>query len=181
MASPNPQGKREEKAAMSIVRIAGKDVDGRLSLQRALESVKGLGHNMSHALSQEIESKLGIAKSTSVGALDEASLSKIEKALKDPVALGIPSFMLNRRKDFETGNDLHLVGSDLTFATRQDISREVSLRTWKGYRHQYGQRVRGQHTRSTGRKGATVGVTKKAIIAQQKAAIAGGAKDKEKK
>ena len=178
MANPNSQGRKDEGAATSIVRIAGKDVDGKLSLQRALESVKGLGHNMSHALSQEIETKLGIARNASVGSLGEEALAKIEKAIKDPAALGIPSFMLNRRKDFETGKDLHIVGSDLIFATRQDVSREVSLRSWKGYRHQYGQKVRGQHTRSTGRKGETVGVTKKAIVAQQKAAMAGGTKDK---
>lgn len=172
MPNPNQQSRKEEKAATSIVRIAGKDIDGRLSIQRALESVKGLGHNMSHALSQEIESKLGIAKTTSVGSLDDATLDKIESAIKNPASFDIPPFMLNRRKDFDTGKDLHLVGSDLTFAIRQDIGREVSMRSWKGYRHQYGQKVRGQHTRSTGRKGATVGVTKKAIVAQQKAAAA---------
>ena len=34
--------------------------------------------------------------------------------------------------------------------------------------HQYGQKVRGQATRSTGRTGATVGVTKKAIQQAEK-------------
>lgn len=50
----------------------------------------------------------------------------------------------------------------MTFAVRQDINRDISIRTWRGYRHQHGQKVRGQHTRSSGRTGATVGVMKKA-------------------
>ena len=68
----------------------------------------------------------------------------------------------------ETGKNIHIVSNDLIFNTRQDVSRDVANGTWRGFRHQYGQKVRGQHTRSTGRTGATVGVTK------SKAAAAAG-------
>ncbi|MGD0511191.1 MAG: 30S ribosomal protein S13, partial [Candidatus Micrarchaeaceae archaeon] len=53
-------------------------------------------------------------------------------------------------------------------------------KTWRGFRHQYGQKVRGQSTRSTGRTGITVGVTKKSIQTAEKAAKA-PAKGAEKK
>ena len=82
----------------------------------------------------------------------------------------MPRYMLNKRKNFDTGADVHYVGNDLTFSIRQDVNREVNLRTWKGYRHQYGQKVRGQHTRSTGRTGATMGVVKKSALKPQASA-----------
>lgn len=174
--------RKEEKVVQSIVRISGRDIDGALSIERAMSRVKGIGMNMSHALSYAIETKLGIAKTTNIGSLSEKQVSDIEELIKSPDASGIPIYMLNKRKDFDTGKDRHYVGNDLTFSTRQDVNREVNLHTWKGYRHQYGQKVRGQRTRSTGRTGATVGVMKKAIKAQQAAAKgAATAKGKEEK
>lgn len=54
--------------------------------------------------------------------------------------------------------------NDLAFAQRQDIEREKKLYTWKGYRHAYGKKVRGQRTRNTGRKGMALGVLRKTIL-----------------
>jgi len=71
---------------------------------------------------------------------------------------GIPNWMLNRRKDLETGKDLHLIGSDLEFRVKQDIEFMKSIKSWKGWRHSLGLKVRGQRTRTTGRTGRTVGV-----------------------
>lgn len=171
--------KREERSAQSIIRIAGRDIDGALSLERALSRVKGIGTNMSHALSHSIEVKLNIPKSSKIGELTEKQVADIEGVIKSPESFGVPKYMLNKPKDNETGKDMHYVGNDLTFNTRQDVNREINNRTWRGFRHQYGQRVRGQHTRSTGRTGATVGVMKKAIKQQQ--AAKGGSKTAEKK
>jgi small subunit ribosomal protein S13 len=116
---------------------------------------------MAHTLSFVIETKLGIPKATASGELSDEQISRIEAVVKDPVSNGIPQYMINRNKDMETGKSLHLVSNDLIFNTRQDVSRDVANGTWRGFRHQYGQKVRGQHTRSTGRTGVTVGVTKK--------------------
>jgi|SRR5271157_4291299 len=157
--------------ASSIIRLVGKDVNGALSIERAIDQVKGIGANMAHALSFEIESKLGISKSTSIGSLNEQQIAGVEKIIKDPASAGVPAYMLNRNKDMDTGSVLNLSGNDLIFAVRQDINRDVNARTWRGFRHQYGQRVRGQHTRSTGRTGVTVGVTKKAVKLAQAAAL----------
>ena len=75
----------------------------------------------------------------------------------------------------ETGKNIHVVSNDLIFNTRQDVSRDIANGLWRGFRHQYGQKVRGQHTRSTGRTGATVGVTKsKAAAAAGPAQTKGG-------
>ncbi len=155
----------------SIVRLVGKDINGALSIERALDQVKGIGSNMAHALSYEIESKLGIKRSQSLGSLTEEQITSIEHIIKEPASAGVPSYLLNRNKDMDTGKGLYLSGNDLIFAVRQDVNRDVNARTWRGFRHQYGQRVRGQHTRSTGRTGVTVGVTKKAVKEAQAAAL----------
>jgi len=159
---------RKPQGPASIVRVAGKDMDGALTMPRALAKVKGIGHNMASALSLKAEEKLGINKMTTIGSLSEEQIVQVEALIKDPLAVGIPWYLLNRNKDMETGRNIHVVSNDLTFATRQDVSRDVANGTWRGFRHQYGQKVRGQHTRSTGRTGVTVGVTK------SKAAPAGG-------
>ncbi len=159
---PSKQRKETKQEATSIIRIAGKDVDGSLNIERALDEVRGLGSSMAHALAHAVEVKLGIPVSTPIGSLDDKQMASINEMVRNPAAGGIPGYMLNRNKDFDTGADMHLTGNELALAVRQEILREVGMRSWRGFRHQYGQRVRGQHTRSTGRTGATVGVTKKA-------------------
>lgn len=160
----NKQQSREDRKAQSIIRIAGRDIDGSLPIYRALFRIKGIGLNMANALTYSIGKKLGIPASAQIGSLSEKQIEDIEEVIKKPAEYSVPKYMLNKRKDFETGSDVHYVGNDLTFSIRQDINREVNLRTWKGYRHQYGQKVRGQHTRSTGRTGTTMGVVKKTAM-----------------
>ena len=167
MAESQPKPKQEEKPkakeqqAANIVRIAGKDIDASYSIERALDEVKGIGYNLAMALANVAYTKLGLQKGTSIGSLSEEKLHDLEALLKDPAKYGIPGFMLNRNKDPDTGASMHLIGTDLIVRTRQDVEEEEKLGTWRGYRHQFGQKVRGQRTRSTGRTGETVGVTKK--------------------
>ena len=72
---------------------------------------------------------------------------------------------------------MHYISSDLVYVVRQDIDHEKDAYTWRGYRHTYGQKVRGQRTRTTGRTGMTVGVLRKAVLAKagEAAAAATGA------
>ena len=65
---------------------------------------------------------------------------------------------------------------------KQDIEREKELYTWRGFRHIYAKKVRGQHTRTSGRRGITMGVAKKTVMAARTAAAAAPAtKPAEKK
>src|SRR3989449_370539 len=80
-----------------------------------------------------------------------------------------PPWMVNRPKDWESGLDLHLVGSEVEVRLRDDINLMKMIRSYKGVRHETGQKVRGQRTRSNGRTGLTVGVTKKAALEAAKA------------
>ena len=158
------------KEVKGIVRLAGKDLRGSLPLRRAIVSVKGIGINLGEVISVIACAQLGVTEESMVGELSEQQVEKLEHILKNPEEFGVPTRMLNRQKDLVTGNTMHLIGSDLTFTVRQDIDHEKDSNTWKGYRHAYGQKVRGQHTRSTGRTGMTVGVMRKAVLAGAAAA-----------
>lgn len=88
--------------------------------------------------------------------------------IKKPKQYGLPGWLLNRAKDLETGKDLHLIGSDLTLQIKNDIEEMKKIRSWRGYRHAYGLKVRGQRTKVTSRTGKAVGVKKKALIERAK-------------
>src|ERR1044072_3443718 len=139
-----------------ILRIAGKDIVGSKKLIVALSEVKGIGYNFAQVLLQS----LNISSNIRVGFLTDKELADIETAIKNPSRSGMPYWYVNRRKDMDTGSDQHLITSDLDFAISNDIDREKNVMSWRGYRHMFGLRVRGQCTRTTGRRGGAVGVKK---------------------
>ena len=139
-----------------IVRIVGKDIPGDKKISVGLTHIKGVGFNFANA----IIGALGLNPNNNIGFLTESQVESIEKTLKDPSSVNFPSWLLNRRKDVETGVTTHLITSDVAFTVRNDIEREKLSNSWRGFRHTYGLKVRGQRTRTTGRKGASVGVKK---------------------
>jgi small subunit ribosomal protein S13 len=144
-----------------------------MPLARALRNIKGVGMRLAPIFSEIISHKLNVPLTTQIGRLSEEQVDELERIVKTPVEHGVPSYMTNRRKDRETGKDIHVVGDDLTFSVKQDIDLEKNIYTWRGYRHAYGQKVRGQGTRTSGRSGLTVGVArakvKEAAAAAKKA------------
>lgn len=139
-----------------ILRIAGKDVEGSKKLLVALSEVKGVGYNFAQVLTQSI----GINPNTRVGFLTDSQIKQIEQALANPLEVGVPEWYLNRKKEMDSGVTRHMITSDLDFSIGNDIDREKTIMSWRGYRHMFGLRVRGQCTRTTGRKGGAVGVKK---------------------
>ncbi len=139
------------------MRIAGTDIPGELKLPYGLALIKGVGVSLGYAVCR----LLGIDPNKRVGFLSDTEVEKIEQALKNLQAIGIPSWMLNRRKDYETGKDLHLIGAELIYYVRRDIEREKRIKSWRGIRHALGLKVRGQRTATTGRTGMTVGVKRR--------------------
>ena len=161
-----------EPGVRGIVRIAGKDMRGNLKLSKGLLRVRGLGHTMKNVAANAIAEELSISPQEKVGKLSDEQIERIDKLLTNLGSKNIPPYLLNRRKDPDTGKDVHVIMNDLAFTQRQDIEREKKLYTWKGYRHAYGKKVRGQRTRNTGRKGMALGVMRKTILAAAQAAKA---------
>ncbi|MEM3499868.1 MAG: 30S ribosomal protein S13 [Candidatus Bilamarchaeaceae archaeon] len=169
------QEEKKESGRRGIVRIAGKDMKGNLTLKNGLLKIKGIGHTMAAAAANIISQQMNIPINMTVGELTDEQIEKIDSILYNLDKYGIPDCIKNRNKDYTTGENKHLIMNDLIFATTQDIEREKKIYSWRGYRHFYGQKVRGQRTRNTGRKGMAVGVMRKSVIAAQ-----GGAKPAEK-
>lgn len=137
-----------------ILRITGTDIDGTLKAPYALIKIKGVSLNLANAILKKAE----INPETRAGFLTETEVKRIEEIIKEPAKHGLSSWLLNRRKDVETGKDLHLISADLFLRTKTDVDRMKEMKSWRGYRHAYGLKVRGQRTRTTGRKGKAVGV-----------------------
>ncbi|HJU35371.1 MAG TPA: 30S ribosomal protein S13 [Nitrososphaera sp.] len=155
-----------------ILRIAGKDIEGGRKLIVALSEIKGVGYNFAQILIQS----LNINPNMRVGFLTENDIREIEQAISNPAKAGIPQWYLNRRKNMDDGSNSHVITSDLDFAASNDIEREKLVMSWRGYRHMFGLRVRGQCTRTTGRRGGAVGVKKvKAMPGAAPATAAAGA------
>ncbi|MGC8835753.1 MAG: 30S ribosomal protein S13 [Infirmifilum sp.] len=151
-----------------IVRIAGVDLPGDKALAYALAEIKGIGVNTAYVILR----KLGYDPHRLLGTLTEEDVEKISTALRSIESLGLPSWILNRRKEPATGADKHLITSDLLLAVRGDIENEKKIKSYRGVRHMYGLKVRGQRTRTTGRTGLTLGVKRGA--AKQQEAKKGG-------
>ncbi len=140
-----------------ITRIGETDLDGTLKLTHAISRIKGVGINMANA----IVKKGGVNPQSRLGFLSEQELQKLEDVIQNPTKYDLPNWLFNHRKDLNTGRDLHLTGSDLVLQTKTDIDLMKASKSWKGYRHSYGLKARGQRTKTTGRKGKAVGVKKK--------------------
>lgn len=147
-----------------IVRMANTDLDGTRSVAYALTSISGVGIRVAEALADTV----GVPRYERLGNLSEEQTDKIEETLAK-LGEAFPDWMVNRPRDWETGLDFHAFGSDWDLRVRDDINRMKMIRSYKGVRHETGQKVRGQRTRSNGRTGLTVGVTKKAALAAQAA------------
>ena len=149
-----------------ILRIEGSDVAGTLKAIYALTEVKGISFSLSNAILK----KAGVSPDVRVGFLSESDIDRIEEVIEDPVKYNLPTWLFNRRKDTETGKDMHLISSELVLKTKTDIDQAKEIRSWRGYRHAYSLKVRGQHTKTTGRAGKALGVKKKGLMARPGAA-----------
>jgi small subunit ribosomal protein S13 len=154
-----------------IVRIAGKDVPGAKKMIIGVSQVRGIGYNFAKAILDVLK----IDQNSNIGFLTESQVEQIEKVMRNPSSINIPFWFLNRRKDMDSGENLHLITSDIEFNVRNDVEREKNTNSWRGFRHTYGLKVRGQRTRTTGRKGGAVGVRKGGKILPPGAVPAEGA------
>ena len=139
-----------------VVRILSKDIEGKMSVYSGLAKIKGVSWSFSNAVCKS----LNIDKNRKIGSLDDEEIKKISEFVKNPK---VPSFVLNRRMDFETGKKQHLIGGDLELKNDFDIKRLRKIKSYRGLRHSLKLPVRGQRTRGNFRKNRakSVGIKKK--------------------
>ena len=139
-----------------IVRIANSDIDGERTVVYGLTAIKGIGIRMARIVMK----KAGVKSDVKIGTLTDEDIDNIKETL-DALAEDMPAWILNREKDYETGEDRHLIGIEVDLQKKDDINLLKKIHSYKGIRHETRHKVRGQRTRSNGRSGLTLGVSKK--------------------
>ncbi len=150
--------KNEKKDYYSIVRIMQTDIPGNKKVLTGLTYIKGVSWSISNAIC--IILKMNPEKK--ILELDKDELEEITKVLNSPEKF--PVFLLNRREDFETGKNTHLITAKLDIGKEFDVRRLKKIRSYRGLRHAFGHPTRGQRTRSNFRakgKRKAIGVKKK--------------------
>lgn len=99
--------------------------------------------------------------SFSAGELTQEEIDKIVAVIQHPRQYKVPNWFLNRQKDNRDGKYTQVLSNALDNKLREDLERLKKIRAHRGLRHYWGVKVRGQHTKTTGRRGKTVGVAKK--------------------
>ncbi len=168
---PAPSGKSAKVVPTNpnfryIVRVANTDLDGTRSTALALTRVKGVGLRLAETTCRLAH----VDPHEMIGNLPEATVDGFETLLQS-LPTQVPSWMVNHPTEPILGETVHLFGPDLDTRKRDDVNVMKMIRSYRGVRHERGQKVRGQRTRSNGRTGMAAGVLKKA--AKEAAAAAG--------
>jgi small subunit ribosomal protein S13 len=160
------QGKPEPEGERRIIRIADTDIDSSKELKDALRLIAGIGFSFANAIIKV----MGVDGEKKLQDLNGEELDKLKKVMKDPHSAGIPGWMYNWRRDETTGLDYHIIGNELKSKQTLHIQEIKTSRSYRGYRHSFNYKLRGQRVKSRGanfkgRIGTTLGVTKKSAAA----------------
>ena len=139
-----------------ILRMADTDMDGQKTLATALTAVRGVGPRTAI----QICKNTGFDPASLAGHLSADEQESLRVAIEG-YAETVPLWMLNRQRDIETGDELHLTGQQVVLTLEDDINRLRTMKCYRGVRHASGNKVRGQRGRSNGRGGLTLGVSRK--------------------
>jgi len=149
--------KKHEIIYASLVRILQTDIPGNKKLLVGLTYIKGISWAISNAVCKSLQ----MNPDRKISNLSKEEIEQIEEFLKNPK---LPKFLVNRRNDFKTGEDNHILTTQLDIVKEFDIRRLKKIRSYRGLRHALGQPTRGQKTRSHFRgkgKKKAIGVVKK--------------------
>ncbi|MFW6385084.1 MAG: 30S ribosomal protein S13 [Halodesulfurarchaeum sp.] len=145
-----------------FVRIGQTDLDGTKSVERALIEMDGIGRRAARVIADVAD----VSRTATLGTLDDDTIDTVVEAVEE-YEEHVPDWLTNRQNDFYTGAASHLTGTDVQLTRDQDVNRMRKIRSYKGIRHERGQKVRGQRTKSTGRTEGTIGVNIEQIREEQ--------------
>merc|ERR1712071_246212 len=140
-----------------ILRILNTNIDGRIKVMFAITSIKGVGRRYAIIVLK----KADVEVTKRAGELTDEEVEKVITIMANPRQYKIPDWFLNRQKDIKDGKYGQVTSNQLENKLREDLERLKKIRAHRGLRHYWGLRVRGQHTKTTGHRGRTVGVSKK--------------------
>ncbi len=164
---PEQGAVKKEEQLQKIVRIGDVDINTTDTVLHGLTKIYGISWSLSNA----IVNVLGLDRKTKFEELDQQTMDKLKDIIVNPKKYGIPNWLLNWRR-FDPNSPEHYIGNQLKSVEEMYIESLKTSGTWRGFRHQFNYKVRGQRTRSRGanvkgRIGMTVGVTRKSTQQQQ--------------
>jgi len=172
MSADTPEEQEDDEDLRYFVRIGQTDLDGTKSVERSLSEMNGIGRRSARLIADEAD----VDRTATFGRLEDDEIERVVDSVEN-FADEVPDWLANRRKDFYTGETTHEIGNDLELTRQHDVNRMKMIDSYKGVRHERGQKVRGQRTKSTGRTEGTIGVNVEAIKeeqAEEEAAEEGG-------
>lgn len=140
-----------------ILRMQNTNVDGKVKVMFALRVIQGIGRRFANLICKVANIDLN----RRAGELNEAEMNKIADVIAKPLDYGIPKWFLNRQRCIKDGTYNQLISNNAATRLREDLERMKKMKLHRGLRHWWGIKVRGQRTKSSGRTGKTLGVTKK--------------------
>lgn len=114
----------------------------------ALTEIKGVGRRYSNLVIKKADVDLN----KRAGELNSDELERIVTIMQNPAQFKIPTWFLNRQRDLVDGKNSHVLSNQIDQKLRDDLERLKKIRSHRGLRHHWGLRVRGQHTKTTGRR-----------------------------
>lgn len=147
---------KEQKQQSELVRIMSTDINAKMSLLYGFAKIKGVNIMFSNAICNVLK----LDKNSKISALSEKDIERLEEFLSKPEKSGVPEWMLNQRKDMETGKNLHFIAKDIEFNLLQLMRRLGRIKTYKGLRLRKNLPVRGQRTKSNFRRNKMIAAMK---------------------
>ena len=142
---------------VGLLRVQNTNINGKQKAPFGVRQIRGVGRRMATLVLKIAQVDL----SKRAGELSEKEITMVNDILARPTDYNIPKWFLNRQRDPRDGNYLQLISNNLDTRFREDCERMRKAKQHRGLRHYWGQRVRGQRTKSTGRCGKTLGVIRK--------------------
>jgi small subunit ribosomal protein S18e len=136
-----------------ILRVLNTNIDGWQKIAFAITAIKGVGRSYAHVVLR----KADIDLTKRAGELTECVIT----IMQNPQQYKIPDWFLNRQKDVKDGKYRQVLANGLDNKLREDLEWLKKIRAHRGLHHFWGHRVCCQHTKTTGRRGCTMGVSKK--------------------
>uniref|UniRef100_A0A8C2N0P6 Small ribosomal subunit protein uS13 n=1 Tax=Cricetulus griseus TaxID=10029 RepID=A0A8C2N0P6_CRIGR len=130
-----------------ILRVLDTNIHARRKIAIAITVTKGAGQRQAHVVLRKAD--INLTKRAGEPTEDEVERDKI------------PDWFLNRQKDMKDGKYSQVLTNGLDNKLHEDLERWKKVRAHRELFHFWGLRVRGQHTKTTGRRGRTVGTSKK--------------------
>ncbi|XP_014438822.1 40S ribosomal protein S18-like [Tupaia chinensis] len=137
-----------------ILRVFNTNIDGRQKAAFAITAIKGVGRRYAHVVLRKADTDLA----EGAGELTEEEVERVTTTMQNPRQDKIPDWFLHRQKDVKDVNYSHVLANGLDNKLREDLERLKKIWAHRGLGHFWGLWVRGQHTKTTGRCGCTMGI-----------------------